>query len=59
MTLSLLDVRIFFFENQAIGLKFLIVDRNAQDAPQKNPVAIENSLRLHTRGSPVAATEVV
>ena len=42
-----------------IWLKYLIVDGNALDAPQKKQVAIENSLRLHTRGSPATAAEGV
>ena len=32
-----------YFENQKIKLKFLIVDGNAPDSPQKNPLDIENS----------------
>ena len=47
------------FENQSIGLKSSNVDGNAPDAQQKKQVAFENSLRLHTRGSPAASAEAV
>ena len=48
-----------YFENQSIRLGFSIVDRNAQDAPQKNPLNSENSWGYPHRGSPAAAAEAV
>ena len=46
-------------ENQYIGLRFLIVDLPAKPAKNTKRVAIENSLRLHTRETPAAAAESV
>ena len=40
---------------QKIRVRFSIMDPPAKPAKQKNQVAIENSLRLHTRGSPAAS----
>ena len=41
---------IYFFENQLIGLRFSIVDRNASDAPQKKHQVLKNFGRKSGRG---------
>ena len=51
-----------FFENKKIRVRFLIGDfpaKPAKPAKQKKQVALDKSLRLHTRGGPVAAAELV
>ena len=48
-----------FFENKKIRVRFSIVDFPAMPAKQKKQVALQKSLRLHTRGAPVAAAERV
>ena len=40
-------------------VRFLIEDPPAKPAKQKKQVALEKSLRLHTRGGPAAAAEAV
>ena len=47
------------FRKQKIRVKFSIVDFSAKPAKQKKQVALEKSLRLHTRGARVAAAERV
>ena len=48
-----------FFGNKKIGVIFLIGDPPAKPAKQKKQVALEKSLRLHTRGSLAATAEAV
>ena len=49
-----------FFENKKIRVRFFIGDPPAKPAKQKKKqVALEKSLRLHTRGGPAAAAEAV
>ena len=48
-----------FFENKKIRVRFSIVDFTAKPAKQKKQVALKKSLRLHTGGSPAAASERV
>ena len=47
-----------FFKTKKIGFRFSIKDSPAKPVKQKK-VALENSLRLHTRGGPAAAAEAV
>ena len=56
LTLSLLNVKKSFFENQKIGLRFSIVDQNATDAPQFKSLDITKSVN-EPRGTPAVAAE--
>ena len=49
----------FFKNKQKNSVRFLIVDFPAKPAKQKKQVALQKSLRLHTRGAPAAAAERV
>ena len=42
-----------------MGLRFSTVNLPAKPVKKSKPVAIENSLTLHTRGTPAAATKAV
>ena len=48
-----------FFKNKKIRVRFSIWDFPAKPAKQKKQVALEKSLKLHTRGGPAAAAEPV
>ena len=48
-----------FLKKKKMEWDFLIGDPPAKPAKQKKQVALEKSLRLHTRGGPAAAAEVV
>ena len=50
---------IFFWKEKKLESDFSIGDPPAKTAKQKEQVALENSLRLHTRRGPGAAAEAV
>ena len=59
LTSSLLDVKKRSFFKPINRTQIYNLYGNAPGAPQKKLVAIENSLRVHTCGSPAAAAEMV
>ena len=50
---------LIFFFTKKILVGFSIWDPPAKPAKQKKQVALEKSMRLHTRGGPAAAAEGV